>query len=798
MSKIWGIPLLSRLSTKVVFGFLAITAVFSVLGLLTSRQVNIVRGSADEAAGRSEAIQHLQVAKAAAEDQIQAHYELLLENKADKIAAFQAAHQKFDSALADAQQHDTTPQEQRWFNQLQAAGDNFNNNFINGVVPAWRAGDAATALAREKGSDTILDTIRNLTDQLVNDFDARNLSARQAAEVAATGTRNYLLFAALIGIGLSGIIATVAATRLNRPLRELKSASLDMARGDLDRRVQIMSKDEFAELGRAFNGMADVVEHKIHQLTRLSDIALAISSEFDWNSVVDIVMEKGLELTGSQAAAIVLFDEERGVFTDTFTTGLSDRFVSKMQFRRGGLADEVLLGDQAVYSDDSNASHRLSTLAREEGIRAFICLPLKVQQRRLGVFYVYSRKAEAYGRDELSVLTILSNQAAIAIQNAMRFERSREEAVTDGLTGLYNQRYFYERLREEIERAARNGKPLSVVFCDLDKFKVFNDLNGHGAGDKALQNVSRIISESKRAIDVAARYGGEEFAVILPDTDSSGAQIIAHRIRRRVASFAFDTKSRTNTPLTTSIGVASFPEDANQANDLVDKADWSMYYGKRQGGNRVILYHEEQNEFGAMSLEDLVREELHLAAAQAMAATVDERNVYDKRHAESVARLSSSIAMQLGLDEDEIHRVRVAGLLHDIGLVGVPDEIINKRGSLSATEWRRIKEHPEIGEMILKHIASLQSFLPIVRHHHEHFDGCGYPDGLATEKIPLGARIVAVADAFQAMTTERPYRNALNTSQALAELKLGAGTQFDPAVVDAFAELLKPMQAKAS
>ena len=222
------------------------------------------------------------------------------------------------------------------------------------------------------------------------------------------------------------------------------------------------------------------------------------------------------------------------------------------------------------------------------------------------------------------------------------------------------------------------------------------------------------------------------------------------------------------------------------------------YVFEYEGCNRVILYHEEQNEFGAMSLEDLVREELNLAAAQAMAATVDERNVYDKRHAESVAWLSSSIAMQLGLDEDEIHRVRVAGLLHDIGLVSVPDEIINKRGSLSATEWRRIKEHPEIGEMILKHIASLQSFLPIVRHHHEHFDGCGYPDGLATEKIPLGARIVAVADAFQAMTTERPYRNALNTSQALAELKLGAGTQFDPAVVDAFAELLKPMQAKAS
>jgi len=421
-----------------------------------------------------------------------------------------------------------------------------------------------------------------------------------------------------------------------------------------------------------------------------------------------------------------------------------------------------------------------------------------VGQTKLGVLYVYSKEVEAYTREELSVLSILSSQAAIAIQNAQRFERSREEAVTDGLTGLYNQRYFYSRLKEEIERAARNKKPLSVIFCDLDKFKVFNDLNGHALGDQALKEVARIIAESKRAIDVAARYGGEEFALILPDTDSSGAQIIAHRIRRRVAGFVFKTKARASAPLTTSIGVCSYPADANHAHDLVDKADWAMYFSKRQGGNRVTLFHEEQVEFGRVSLEDLVREELHLAAAQAMAAAVDERHRHDTHHAESVARLASSIAQQLGLDDDEIHRVRVAGLLHDIGLVSVPDEIINKRGRLSPAEWKRIKEHPEIGEAILKHIASLESFLPIVRHHHEHYDGCGYPDGLATEKIPLGARIIAVADAFQAMTTDRPYRKALTIEEALAELKLGAGTQFDPMIVDAFVKLLRPRHAKAS
>ncbi len=396
------------------------------------------------------------------------------------------------------------------------------------------------------------------------------------------------------------------------------------------------------------------------------------------------------------------------------------------------------------------------------------------------------------------MLSILSNQAAIAIQNALMFEQSQEEAVTDGLTGLYNQRYFYSRLREEIDRAGRNEKSLSIIFCDLDSFKSFNDVNGHARGDQALMEVARIITESKRAIDIAARYGGEEFAIILPDTDTSGAQIIAHRIRRRIAGFVFNTKLGNGSALTTSIGVASFPEDADHAKNLVDKADWSMYYGKRQGGNRVTLFHEESSDYGRMSLEDLVREELHLAAAQAIAASVDERYTHDQGHAESVARLATVIAAEMRIDDEGIHQVRVAGLLHDIGLVTVPEEIINKRDHLSADEWRRIKEHPEVGETILKHISSLESFLPVVRHHHEHYDGAGYPDGLARDRIPLGARILAVADAFQAMISDRPYRRAMTTDEALTELKMGAGTQFDPLVVDVFVSLLRTRQAKVS
>ena len=798
MGRLWGRPLFSKLSTKMVAGFITVVAIFSALGIIISHEAAQLRDASIEALQRSEAIQHLQQAELAVAGQTQDQYELIVENDRSNIDEFAEGAARRQSAMSEAAVHATTTQERELIARLDTAVAEFDSIFNDRIVPAWESGDLAGAIEVEKQSNDLRESISSYSTLLAASYNIRNDRAQESASRASSELKYYFLFTAFFGISLSLVITIVASRRLSRPVKELKAAASGMVKGDLDRRVQVTTDDEIAELGHAFNRMADSVQHEIEQLSSLSEIALAISSELDWEKVINIVMKKGMELTGSQAAAVVLYDEERMEFADTFTSGLSDVFVSRMQFRRGGLADECLLGDSAVFSDDVAAGHSLSGLAREEGVTAFICLPLKVRQRKLGVLYVYSKEVEAYGRDELSVLTILSNQAAIAIQNAQMLERSQEEAVTDGLTGLYNQKYFYSRLKEEIERAERNQKPVSVIFCDLDCFKSFNDINGHALGDMALREISRIINESKRAIDLAARYGGEEFALILPETDSSGAQIIAHRIRRRIAGFSFETRSRSSSLLTASVGLASFPGDGKQANELVEKADWAMYYSKRQGGNRVTLFHEEEAKYGRTSLEDMVRDELHMAAVQAMAASVDKNSAYGRQHAESVARLASGIASTMRFDDDEVHRIRVAGLLHDVGLVGVPDDIINKRGSLTDEEWRRIREHPEVGETILKHISSLESFLPVVRHHHEHFDGAGYPDGLSGGEIPMGARIIAVADAFQAMTADRPYRKALTAEQALAELQISSGSQFDPDVVAAFIEILKPPQAQAS
>lgn len=778
-------------------GFVVIVAIFAALGLLTLRQVTTAGSAASETMGRFEAVQHLQGFTVALADQTQAHYETVFEGREERIGSFLEARERRQQALAEVRNRIETGEQQQWLDDIDKAAAGFDDNFLSVMLPAWRAGDRNAVSRSEAVSDSLLQTIDDLNLQLASDLYARNQEAHRDASFAVTEARTYLVLASLIGVGLSLVIALVATRRLSRPLEELKEASRAWAEGDLDRRVETTGGDEIAELGQFFNNMAASIQHKMEQLTRLSDIALAVSSELDWDQTVDIVMQKGIETTDSQAAAIVLYDEEEGKFTDVYTKGLSDYFVTHMQFRPGGLADEAMTsGEPAIFSDNVKARHHLSKLCHDEGITAFICLPLKVRQKKLGVFYVYSAEVAAYGHEELSVLAILANQAAIAIQNAWMFKQSQKEAVSDGLTGLYNQRYFYSRLNEEIERSERNNKPLSVIFADLDRFKNFNDLNGHALGDKVLKEVARVIVESKRAIDVAARYGGEEFTLVLPETDSSGAQIIAHRIRRRVAGLLFEAKVRSTSHMTISIGVSSYPGDAMNAQELVDKADWAMYYGKRLGGDRVTVFHEESADFDRVKPEDLIQEELHLGAIHAMAESMEKRGSYDQRHAESVARLASGIASRMALDEDSVHRIRIAGLLHDIGLVSVPEDIINKRGSLNAAEWNRIKEHPEVGEAILMHVGSFKDFLPLVRHHHEHFDGAGYPDGLEKEDIPVGARIIAAADAYQAMVSERPHRGALTSEQALDEIRAAAGTQFDPGVVEALMALLAPQDTR--
>jgi diguanylate cyclase (GGDEF)-like protein/putative nucleotidyltransferase with HDIG domain len=371
--------------------------------------------------------------------------------------------------------------------------------------------------------------------------------------------------------------------------------------------------------------------------------------------------------------------------------------------------------------------------------------------------------------------------------------RLYDAARADPLTTLSNRRGFRERLDLELERARRGESQLTVVLGDLDHFKEVNDRSGHHVGDAALQRVARVLDGGKRQIDGVARVGGEEFALILPDTDDHGAFVIAERLRCELRDeFVGDA-----VPVTISFGVSSYPQHGETAAALLRAADEALYAAKGSGRNRTVLHSAALRELSRRDgdVRDIAGERF-LAVVLDLAEAVDLRFSGSARHSETVGRYAEMMARELGLSEQRISRVRLAGMLHDIGKVGISDSILNKSEELTPEEFEAVKRHPELGAQIVEH-PSLADVSGWVGEHHERPDGRGYPLGLSGGEISLEARIVAVADAYEAMTSDRSYRSSMTHSAACAEIERCAGTQFDARVVRALLGLLESETRRA-
>jgi diguanylate cyclase (GGDEF)-like protein len=319
---------------------------------------------------------------------------------------------------------------------------------------------------------------------------------------------------------------------------------------------------------------------------------------------------------------------------------------------------------------------------------------------------------------------------------------------------------------------------------DVDRFQDFNEEHGHTASERALKTIAGVVQGSKRRIDVAARVGGEEFALLAPDTDEHGAYVLADRLRREVRE-AFG-----KTGLTVSLGIASYPKHGGTAEELLSGADRAIFAAKSLGRDRTVIYNREiaANLLGEQSRQAAV-DEGHLAAVLVLAETLDMRDAGTARHSQFVGRYARSIAAEMGMRPDEIERMQLAGVLHDIGKIGIPDSILKKPSGLDEDEWAEMRKHPELGARILAG-ANLADIAGWVLAHHERPDGSGYPLGLSGDGIPIQARILAVVDAYEAMTNDRVYRPAMPESDARAELLRCADTQFDPEIVATFLKLL--------
>jgi diguanylate cyclase (GGDEF)-like protein len=374
------------------------------------------------------------------------------------------------------------------------------------------------------------------------------------------------------------------------------------------------------------------------------------------------------------------------------------------------------------------------------------------------------------------------------------FQQTEVRATHDRLTGIANRETLLTTLASEIERAARHYKPLSLAFIDIDRFKPINDSFGHNAGDAVLRQIAHLIGDSVRISDTFGRYGGEEFMLILPETLPEDAVQLAEELRQLVARESVVVGGHTM-KVTISIGIAGGRGSELQLDMLVDRADAAMYAAKSLGRNRTYLYRELDDE-APVRRAPISPDRREQAAAlgqwasdtatQALASILAPQPHHRGRPSDMIASLATGIGLEMGLAREEIERIRVAALLHDLGKIAVPEEILDKPATLSQAEWQAIGEHPRVGQIILEQASSLREAIPVVLHHHERYNGGGYPHGLRGNEIPIGARIVAVADAYHAMVHDRPYKLALSHEEALLELRRHAGTQFDPAVVDVF------------
>lgn len=449
--------------------------------------------------------------------------------------------------------------------------------------------------------------------------------------------------------------------------------------------------------------------------------------------------------------------------------------------------------------------------------KSIITVPLYSRNKHFGWFNVFSTRKELT-EGETTFLTMFAQQIEMAITIADLFEAVKAQAITDGLTGLYNRRYFEEYLKKEVTRSLRQQQPFSVIGLDLDFLKQINDKHGHAYGDLAIKTVADVLKKNARSIDTAARMGGEEFNLILPGVESEGAMIAAERIRKAIEETELDTIGH----VTASIGVATFLEHSDNIEEIIELTDQAMYQSKRDGRNRVTLAkpitETSWQEIAINTFVDILSkhnipipqelsqdlcnklknaEENSQMPKEALYSVADIlTQTYNPLHSKGVIKskvqIAVSLAKRFDLPKSDIDNLRIAMLLYDIGNLMLPPELLQKTTPLTEDEKNHIKEHPLIAAReILKPISYIQDVIPIVEHHHENWDGTGYPGKIAKEDIPMTSQIVLIVDAYFALTEQRTYRSELSPREALEIIKQDSGKKWNAALVQEFVTLIE-------
>ena len=735
---------------------LVLTAATGILGLAQLRSTaNAYEALVDRDAGLTKDLLEMQVA--VHDEAVGVRGFLLSQGEEDFLTPYHRGTAAFARELAQAQ---TKLDDAEDFSRLEDI-----RRRHEALIPVY---ERAIALTR-RGRPRVAADLGRTAGQREREGLIRSLNALVSSEadelysgrVRVSGLQRTSEIAILAVLGLALLAAAVVARMAVRATRRGAGAEADA------RRAREAAAEEAA----------------------VARIATAIVREAEPRAVLEAAAREAATLLGAAAAAIMRFEAGARAATVAGTAGGAADAGRRVQVAPDDVLGACAVDREARDTDDGGSPVKASALKSPE-VGSELAVAIRVGGDPWGAIWVATAPGVELGAEAADRLERFAELASASISGADARAHLAQLALEDSLTGLANHRHFHERLRAEVARAQRHERPLSVVLFDIDHFADVNDLYGHQVGDVVLRETAERIAACARSGELIARIGGEQFGWILPEAAALDAYQAAERARRLLQVNPMTGGIR----LTASAGVCDL-EQAASAGELMRFADGALFWAKAHGRDMTFRYSPDVvTELSAAEQLEHLRRTRTIVGIRALARAVDVKDHSTARHSERVADMAVAIARVLGCGDRFLDDLHEAALVHDVGKIGVPDAILLKPSRLDPQEYREIKRHPCLSAEIVDDVLTEEQ-VAWVRGHHERFDGRGYPDGLADRSIALGARILAVADAWDVMTSERPYSAARTLEEALGEMRAQSGRQFCPSVVGALEVVIAERRA---